>query len=146
MQLTKQTDFAFRTLMYLARLPEGELGNIQQLCAFYDISPNHLAKVVVKLGHLGYIETLRGKGGGIRLAAGAKTLPLSRVVEAFETSLSPVNCHNPPCQLLPGCTLKGVLNEAMQAFLAVLGRYTLEDLMQSDLQILIPQASAKNKA
>ncbi|HEY9033707.1 MAG TPA: Rrf2 family transcriptional regulator, partial [Pseudomonadales bacterium] len=64
MQLTKQTDFAFRTLLYLARQPADELVNIQQLCDYYAISPNHLAKVVVKLGHLGYIRTVRGKGGG----------------------------------------------------------------------------------
>lgn len=141
MQLTKQTDFAFRTLIYLARLPAGELGNIQQLCRFYDISPNHLAKIVVKLGHLGYIETVRGKGGGIRLAAGAMQLPLSAVVSAFETSMMPVNCQSPPCQLLPDCTLKKILNDAMQAFMAVLAGYTLQDLINHDVQILTFQAN-----
>lgn len=136
MQLTKQTDYAFRTLIYLARLPKGELASIATLCEFYDISSNHLSKIVVKLGHLGYIETVRGKGGGIRLQEGALQLPLSAIVEAFETSLMPVNCFNPPCQLLPDCLLKTVLRDAMQAFVAVLASYSLQDLVRRDVQVL----------
>lgn len=136
MQLTKHTDFAFRTLLYLARLPQGELGNIQTLSAMYEISPNHVSKIVVKLGHLGFIETQRGKGGGIRLAERALSMPLSAVVEAFESSLQPVNCFSPPCQLLPDCRLRSVLNDAMRAYMAVLKSYTLEDLLNQDVNVV----------
>ena len=136
MQLTKQTDFAFRTLLYLARLPEDELGNIQQLAEFYGISQHHIAKVVVKLGHLGYIHTVRGKGGGIHLSKQAYSVSLADIVCAFESSMEAVNCKEPACRLAPNCKLKGVLDDAMQAFLAVLQRYTLADIVDSDVQVI----------
>ena len=136
MQLTKQTDFAFRTLLYLARQPADELVNIQQLCDHYAISPNHLAKVVVKLGHLGYIRTVRGKGGGIALNDSALRVSLAEIVGAFETTLEPVNCQEPACRLMPDCRLKGVLDDAMQAFITVLRHYTLGDLLDGELQVI----------
>lgn len=136
MQLTKQTDFAFRTLLYLARQPAGERVHIQQLCDYYDISPNHLAKVVVKLAHLGYIDTLRGKGGGIMLNPVALDASVATIVDAFETTLEPVNCKHPKCRLMPECRLKHALDEAMQAFLQVLGQYTLQDLVDRDAQVV----------
>jgi len=136
MQLTKQTDFAFRTLLYLARQPAGERVHIQQICDYYDISPNHLAKVVVKLAHLGYIDTLRGKGGGIMLGPSALATSVLTIVDAFETTLEPVNCKQPKCCLMPDCRLKHALDEAMQAFLDVLGQYTLQDLVDKDTQVI----------
>ncbi|HEY9035337.1 MAG TPA: Rrf2 family transcriptional regulator [Pseudomonadales bacterium] len=136
MQLTKQTDFAFRTLLYLAHQPADQLVHIQQLCDYYQISPNHLSKIVVKLGHLGYIHTVRGKGGGIALNKAALKAPLADIVRAFETTLDPVNCEASPCRLLPNCRLKHVLNDAMHAFMGVLGQYTLQDLLDNDIQVI----------
>ena len=103
MQLTKQTDFAFRILMYLARLAPGEKAQIQQVCDFYDISPNHIAKVVKKLARQGYVTASRGKGGGIALGRPPETINLADVVRAFETTLQPVECDSPACRITANC-------------------------------------------
>jgi Rrf2 family nitric oxide-sensitive transcriptional repressor len=129
MQLTKQTDFAFRILLYLGQLPDGELANIKVICAFYDISQNHIAKVVVKLTKLGYLASIRGHGGGIRLARPPSSINLAQVIEDFETTLKPVNCDNPPCRIVTSCQLKGLLFEASNAFLETMRQRTLADLL-----------------
>lgn len=135
MQLTKQTDFAFRVLLFLSRLPAGDLTNIRDICGFYDISHNHIAKVVVKLTKLGYVESIRGHGGGIRLAKGPIEINLAQVIEDFETTLDPVNCMAPPCKIVPNCELKRLLFEASNAFLKSMRSYSLADL------ILEPQSN-----
>lgn len=129
MQLTKQTDYAFRLLMYLGRLPKDELAQIQQICAFYDISANHIAKVVVKLAKLGYITAYRGKGGGLMLAREPAQIRLDDIVNAFETSMQPVSCDKPLCRINADCQLKGILWDAMQQFLQTLAQYTLADIL-----------------
>lgn len=137
MQLTKQTDYAFRVLIYLGGLPKGELAQIQQVCDFYDISSNHIAKVVVKLASLGYINAYRGKGGGISLALDPSSIKLNNVVTDFETSLRPVNCEQPRCCISTNCELKGILFSAMQQFLEVLSRYSLADLLDGSITQVI---------
>jgi len=129
MQLTKQTDFAFRTLLYLAQRPGGELVHIRDVCDYYRISGNHVSKVVMKLARLGYIEAVRGKGGGIRLARAPAEINLAAVVAAFETTLKPVNCDQPRCRIRAQCKLRGLLDDAMQAFLVTLERQSLQDLL-----------------
>lgn len=131
MQLTKQTDFAFRILIYLGHLPAGEKAQIQQVCDFYDISSNHIAKVVVKLAKLGYINAYRGKGGGIELARPSCSISLADVVRDFETGMKPVNCEQPLCRISGSCELKGILFAAMQAFMGEMGRHTLADLLEN---------------
>ena len=122
MQLTKQTDFAFRILLYLGQLPEGELANIKVICAFYGISQNHIAK-------LGYLSSVRGHGGGIRLAISPSAINLANVITDFETTLKPVNCDSPPCKITSSCQLKGLLFEATNAFMATMRQRTLADLL-----------------
>jgi Rrf2 family nitric oxide-sensitive transcriptional repressor len=129
MQLTKQTDFAFRILLYLGQLPDGELANIKVICAFYDISQNHIAKVVVKLTKLGYLTSVRGHGGGIRLAKPPAAINLAIVIEDFEATLKPVNCDSPLCRIASSCQLKGLLFEATNAFLETMRQRTLADLL-----------------
>lgn len=129
MQLTKQTDFAFRVLLYVGQLPEEELATIREICDFYDISQNHVAKVVVKLTRLGYLQSIRGKKGGIRLAQPADQINLASVVEHFESTMQPVNCMAPRCTIVASCRLKGVLHEAMTAFTQTLAAKTLADLL-----------------
>ncbi len=131
MQLTKQTDYAFRVLLYLGDAEGDALANVKDICAFHDISHNHVAKVVVKLTKLGYIESIRGHGGGIRLAKRPKDINVSEVIRDFENTLEPVNCFAPRCAMLPGCRLKTVLFEAMNDFLESTARYTLADLQKS---------------
>ncbi len=132
MKLTKHTDFAFRTLLFLAAQPREQFSSIQQVCDFYDISANHISKVVMHLVRLGYVEALRGKGGGIRLGRQPEDIRLLDVVTEFETTLRPINCSEQPCRIIRSCKLKGVLGNAMQAFLDSLAPYTLADMLSSD--------------
>jgi len=128
MQLNKQTDFAFRTLIFLAAVPEGKLSNIAQVCDYFDISANHLSKVVNKLSRLGYVQTVRGKNGGILLSRPAGEIGLAAVVRDMEPSMSAVNCSEPPCRISPQCKLKQLLNNATTAFIEYLEDYTLADI------------------
>jgi len=130
MQLTRQTDYAIRILMYLAALPEDEIAQIQQVCDYFDIPRNHASKIVVKLVKLGYIQTYRGKQGGIALSRPAARINLRDVVETMEPTLNPVNCQQPSkCRLLPDCRLKKVLSDAVRQYLMVVGEYSLADVM-----------------
>ena len=128
MQLTKQTDFAFRTLIYLSSLREGELTSIAHVCEYYDISANHLSKVVQRLAHAGFVETVRGKGGGIRLATAPEDIALVDVVLQMEPTLQAVNCDEPTCRIISGCRLRGLLHTAMQSFLETLQGKSLADI------------------
>lgn len=129
MQLNKQTDFAFRVLLYLGQVPAGELAHVAEICDFYEISHNHVAKVVLRLTKLGYVRSVRGHGGGIQLLAAPEEINVAQVIRDFETSLRPVNCIEPKCRLVPGCKLKAVLFDAMDEFLKSTATYTLADLL-----------------
>ncbi len=126
-QLTRYTDYSLRVLMYLAVHTE-RLVTISEISTAYDISRNHLVKVVHELGSLGFVRTKRGKQGGLELARPAAEINIGDVVRHTEKTLAVVNCHEPPCPIRPACDLRGVLFEARDAFLAVLDRYTLRDL------------------
>lgn len=130
MQLTRFTDYGLRTLVYLSVLPEEDLASIDDVCATFDLSRNHVMKIVHRLGQEGYVQTQRGQGGGIRLALAPNVINLGDVVRTLEPNLHPVNCNEPKvCVLLPGCELKGVLADAVDAFMNELDKYTLEDLI-----------------
>ena len=125
MRLSRHTDYALRVLLHLAARPE-RLASIGEIARIYAISENHLMKVVHLLGRSGFVRTVRGRGGGIALAVPAEEIVIGRVVRSTETSLDLADCLD--CVIAPACGLTGVLAEAMQAFLAVLDRYTLADV------------------
>jgi Rrf2 family nitric oxide-sensitive transcriptional repressor len=131
MRLTTYTDYTLRTLIYLA-LERERLARIADIAESYGISENHLMKVVHRLGLAGYVETVRGKHGGLRLAEPPEAINLGEVVRRTEPDLDLVPCFEPSglCRIRPACALKGVLGEALGAFLAVLDRYTLADLIR----------------
>lgn len=130
MRLTRYTDYSLRVLIFLA-LQKGErLVTIAEIAEHFDISRNHLIKIVHRLGQLGYAGTVRGKGGGIRLGAPPASIGIGRVIRSVEANLNVVECERPRCPLLPMCRLKGLLGEARDAFLEVLDRYTLQDLIE----------------
>jgi Rrf2 family nitric oxide-sensitive transcriptional repressor len=131
MRLTSFTDYSLRVLMYLALQPD-KLATIPQIAAAYEISENHLTKVVHSLAKNGVIESLRGKGGGIRLASEAQTIRIGQIVRAAEGEAAIVECfgESPQCCLTPACRLKGALSEAFAAFYAVLDSYTLADMVR----------------
>ncbi len=130
MRLTRYTDYSLRVLIYLAVRPDG-FGTIQAVAEAYDISRNHLMKVVQELNRRGYIDTVRGKGGGMRLRLPPAKINVGRVVRDMENDMVLVECFGPDnrCVITPECMLKNVLSEALSAFLAVLDRYTLADLV-----------------
>ena len=130
MRLTSFTDYSLRVLMYLS-VKEGELSTISEIAERYAISRNHLMKVVYELGRLGYVETVRGKHGGMRLRDTPARINLGEVVRRTENDMSLVECFSAQnyCRLTPSCALRGVLREALQAFFAVLDRYSLADLL-----------------
>ncbi len=131
MRLTRYSDYALRVLLYLAANPE-RLSTINEIASYHAISRNHLMKVVHQLGSLGYIDTLRGKGGGIRLAHQPSEIIIGDVVRNTEENMEIVECFTPGnsnCIILPSCQLKSALNEALESFLATLDLYTLQDFL-----------------
>ena len=131
MKLTMYTDYALRVLMYLA-VHEDRLVTIAEMASTYDISKNHLMKIVHQLGQHGFIETARGRSGGLRLGQAPERVALGEVVRRMEPHFNLVECFDPitnRCPILPACGLSHVLVEARDAFLAVLDRYTLADLI-----------------
>ncbi len=145
MRLTLYTDFSLRILIYLGAKKRDELSTIQEISNAYQISKNHLMKVSHELGKAGYIETVRGRKGGIRLALEPRDINVGEVVRRMEDDFYLVECFNPAggsCPISPVCGLKGVLGRALQAYLQVLDEYTLQDLLvnKDDLRaILQPQ-------
>jgi Rrf2 family transcriptional regulator, nitric oxide-sensitive transcriptional repressor len=131
MRLTLHSDYALRLLMLLAMEPDG-LHTIEQVARRYGISRNHLMKVAQTLAQAGFIDSLRGRGGGLRLARAAASINLGAVLRATEDSFALVECFDRErntCIVAPACGLRGPLDEALRAFLGVLDRYSLADLI-----------------
>lgn len=142
MQLTTYTDFGLRVLIYLACADDG--ATVAEIAEQYAISRNHLVKVVHRLSQLGYIQTERGRSGGIRLAQAPNKIRLGKVVRDLESNRALVECFTPgtnTCPIAPVCGLKGVLLQAEAAFQHVLDDHTLADVVvdRKSLQaILLP--------
>jgi len=135
MRLTLHTDLALRLLMLLALEPD-ELHTIEEVARRYRISRNHLMKVAQTLAQKGFIESLRGRGGGLRLAKPASGINLGAVIRTTEDTLALVECFDRErnnCVVASACGLRGPLEEALAAFLAVLDRYSVADLMANPL-------------
>ncbi|OPH39727.1 Rrf2 family transcriptional regulator [Moraxella equi] len=156
MKLTNYSDYALRSLIYLAVTPkDGELANIDDIAQAYDISKSHLTKIIHQLGKLGYIESVRGKGGGIRLAKDPSEINIGRLIRHTESDFGILECLDDnskntdgkislvnigdnanSCVISPACRLKGVFYKAMLAFVAVLDGYTLADVLVNDKELL----------
>ncbi|MGQ4880672.1 Rrf2 family transcriptional regulator [Billgrantia sp. LNSP4103-1] len=130
MHLTRYTDYALRVLIYLAVKGE-ERSTIHEIAESFGVSRNHLMKVVQDLSHRGYITTIRGKNGGLLLNRAPEEISLGGLVRDTEHELGLVECFrdNNDCVITPACRLKPIFNEALGAFLAVLDRYTLADML-----------------
>lgn len=160
MRLTNYSDYALRTLMYLAVIPDrNTLATITEIADSYQISRSHLTKIIHQLAQIGYIESIRGKNGGIRLAKPAKDINLGEVIRQTEPDFELVSCFTPPvpvesetqhleakpikstekeakcCAIAPVCQLKSVFLQATQAFLAVLDSYTLADTVTNEQEL-----------
>ena len=132
MRLTTYTDYALRVLMYAGLKADG-LATISEISEGYGISRHHLTKVVHRLGRLGYLENVRGRKGGIRLAIPPHAINVGTVVRQVEGDTSLVQCFAsaaPRCRIERSCVLSSVLDEALAAFFSVLDRRTLSDLIE----------------
>ncbi len=132
MRLTMFTDYCLRALMFVA-LKGGELSTIDEIAERYAINRNHLVKVVFRLSQLGYLDTLRGKGGGIRLASDPAKINLGKFIRQTEEDFALVECFQEQeclCVIEPACILKKALRTALAAFFDVLDEYTLADLVK----------------
>lgn len=132
MQLTAYTDYALRVLIFLA-VHEDRLVTIAEMARAYGISKNHLMKIVHQLGQESMIETVRGRGGGLKLGQPPERVKLGDIVRKTESHFHVVECFHPPtnrCPISPVCGLASVLAEARDAFLAVLDRSTLADIVR----------------
>lgn len=130
MHLNLQTDYGLRILMLLAA--SGKRKSVDEIARSYGISRNHLAKVAQRLQTLGYIETVRGRGGGLHLAAPPESVNVGTVVRQLESLDGFVDCMSGPdasCPVAGVCGLQGALSLALQDFLKRLDRYSLSDLL-----------------
>lgn len=129
MRLTTFSDYALRLLMYAAAA-DGRLITIEEACKTYNISRGHLMKVANLLTREGYLKAVRGRSGGLALGKRPKDIRLGDVIRATEPDFALVECFatGNQCIITKCCALPNVLNEALNAFVRALNRYTLEDL------------------
>ncbi|MDE2222795.1 MAG: Rrf2 family transcriptional regulator [Candidatus Omnitrophica bacterium] len=137
MRLTNFCDYSLRVLIYLGG--KNEKSSIGEIAQAYRISKNHIVKVVHNLVKLGYVHSLQGKNGGIRLALLPSEINLGKLVEQVEPDFDLVECFiekENQCRIAPACRLKGLLGEARKAFLDTLKRYTLADILKNRSSLL----------
>lgn len=130
MQLTTHTDYSLRLLIYLALSRSQAPATVQEIALSYGVSANHIAKVAQTLARLGYVKSLRGRGGGLVLAREPETIRVGVVVRETE-NLKLLECFGPDssCPIDPACMLKRALGRALEAFLEELDQYTLVDMV-----------------
>ncbi|KAB7670699.1 RrF2 family transcriptional regulator [Bacillus sp. B1-b2] len=137
MRLTNYSDYSLRVLIYLATKSDDKLVNIKEVAEVYNISKNHLMKIVYNLGKLGYIETIRGRSGGFRLAKAPSEINIGELIRKTEEDFHLVECfeHKDLCVITPVCSLKHLLNSALEQFFKILDQYTLEDVTTNQVML-----------
>ncbi|MGD2118326.1 MAG: Rrf2 family transcriptional regulator [Chromatiales bacterium] len=131
MHLTTYTDYSLRVLIYL-KINEGKLCHVAEVSDYFQISKNHIMKVVNNMAHLGLIDSVRGKGGGIRLNPQANDQKIGDLVRQLEPEKMLVQCVNKEgklCEVAPICKLTAVLDGALDGFYGELNNYTLKDIV-----------------
>lgn len=131
MQITKFSDIALRAMMAVALDPDRLFG-IRELSNRFRVSNNHMVKVVHSLVGSGYLRSVRGRNGGIKIARLPSDITLGEIVRSTETTTRIIDCKTADCPLFPECNLQGILNEANDAFYASLDRYFLSDVASSN--------------
>ena len=138
MRLTSYTDYSLRVLIYLG-LHESRLATISEISYAHRISRNHLMKIIHNLGKLGYIETMRGRGGGMKLVGRPEEMNVGQLVRQVEPDFAIVECFDPnrhhECVIASACRLQLILDKAVHAFLEVLDNNTLADLLQNPTRL-----------
>lgn len=146
MHITRYTDYALRVLIYLGMQRE-RLATIGEIAGRYAISRNHLMKVVHELGRMGYVDTVRGKNGGMRLGRRPEEISIGAVIRDTEEDFALAECFggDNQCVITVDCRLRSVLGEALDAFFRVLDGYTLADLLPAagaaPIRFMLPPGS-----
>lgn len=133
MHLTVRSNHAMRLLMYCAA-NGGRRATVTEIARACGMSETHLAKIAHGLAAAGHIETVRGRRGGVRLARPPEAINVGAVLRGTEMGACLMECLDPAsntCPLTPACRLRGALSSALEAFFAVLDRYTLADLTEN---------------
>lgn len=131
MNISKFSDYAYRTLIYLAK-NEKELCTVEELSKNLSISEHHLKKIVQKLGKTDYITSIKGRNGGIKLGMKPEDINLKNVLLTTEENLTLVECFSRgqcTCQKTGSCKLKIVMNKSLASFMKELSNYSLADLL-----------------
>ena len=131
MQISKFTDYAFRSLIYLARNRD-ETATVDKLAKYLEVSEHHMKKVIHKLAKTGYIISTKGRNGVLKLGLEPSEINLGKVLVATEENLNLVECmaNSKLCPLMTSdCNLKRILSKSLQAFINELSKYTLEDIL-----------------
>src|SRR5690554_5082384 len=138
MHITRYTDYSLRVLLYVAVKGE-QRSTIAEIAQRYDISRNHLMKVVQELNRKGYVKAFRGKQGGLLLGKPAEEINVGALVRDTEQDLALVEClgSDNRCIIAPTCQIKFILSEALEAFFQVLDSYTLADMLEGSRPQLI---------
>jgi Rrf2 family transcriptional regulator, nitric oxide-sensitive transcriptional repressor len=132
MRMTQHSDYGLRMLTYLAARPDRQC-TVSEIASVYGLSRNHLLKVALKLKNSAFVASARGRAGGLRLAKPASEIGIGAVVRCLEEDFVLVECFGSRggCIIAPACRLKGVFGEALAAYLAVLDKYTLQNLIEN---------------
>ena len=136
MQLNKYTDYSLRTLIYLGTFQD-KLFTTDELSIGFSISRNHLVKIVHRLSQLGYIETVPGRNGGIKLAQTPSQINIADVIIKMESGFKIAECFELEnhCNITPICELKGILKEGLNSFIKSIEKYTLADVLPQKTQL-----------
>jgi len=133
MHLSLHSDYACRVLIFLAVSPQ-DLNSIDEIAVSFGISKNHLVKIVHQLGKKGFVETVRGRGGGLKLAKSPKDISIASVIREMEPHFDAVECMNAAkntCPIISACGLKPWINKAMLAFLDTLDGVSVADVVRN---------------
>lgn len=146
MLINRKTDYALRTLVFLTM--KNDVSTINEVSEKLNIAHEHLTKIVSRLSKLKYITTLRGRNGGTKINSSSLDLTLGHIVARFENSFKVINCESPICPIRGVCRLEKILNDASDAFVAVLEQHTLSSLIPKsteEMQIILEKLAIKDK-
>lgn len=132
MKLTRFSDIGLRVLMYLARETRSPSVTVAEVATQFDVPHNHLVKVVGALAKMGWIDAVRGRNGGIRLAVNADTLRIGGVLRVLEGDDEVIDCEGIGCRLAGDCQLRNALSVGVEAFYGAMDQYTLSDIVSGN--------------
>lgn len=139
MHVSRYTDYAYRILLYLA--VNDERTSMAKISDYYDISHEHLRKIVHNLSKLGYIQTYTGKNGGMELKKKPEKINLAQIFIEFEGGAPIIDCQDTGCPLIPSCSLSRVMAKAQDMFLKELKQHSLADLIHNPKMVQLLESS-----